>query len=161
MKLFSEKFEVSQTNPSVELNYSVINTSAKNVALLPPEIVGFCQESHYSWHLNILFKDKRKCVFRFDLPYWKDLHKYCKIKPLQKKCNSITLDISTLINSDFDSNYSSGQMTTLSEVFKIKNRDFGKYEVWLEYRDKKPKKKNAVQEVLKSNVIIINYLKEN
>jgi len=158
LKLFSEGLVVSQGRTNHEFIVLIKNISDKKVAILSPEIinVGSCTSS---WNLKIFFDGKEKCIFKFDMPKWGSYNNYNILKPLQTHYFNIRVNFNDLNNCNLVSNIPKEQITSLSEILEVNNSDFGIYEIWLEYNDKVQKRKIALKQVIKSNLVTVDYLK--
>ena len=161
LKLFPEKFEVSPNEPILEIVLSIENLEKKTIAIRASEAVDIgVDTSLYCWNLNIFHNGKRKCIFQFGEPYWKDLQKYCILKPLQNKRFSFKVNFRELISSDLKHYLDSSKngTITLREILKKENSDFGVYEISLEYFDNIQKRRNAVSGKITSNIVKVNYM---
>lgn len=159
LKLFPEKLEVSQKEPILEFVLSIDNLEKKKVAIRSPEVVNIGMDtSLYCWNLNVIYYGERKSIFQFSEPYWKELQKYCVLKPSQNKCFSFRVNFKKLINSDLTQFTSEDDTVALREILERENCDFGIYEISLEYFDNIQKRNSAVNQKMRSNIIKVNYI---
>ena len=159
LKLFPEKLEVSQKDPILEFIVSIKNFDMNKVSLLASKIVDVGMDSSffYCWNLNVFYQEERRIIFRFDMLYRKEFQRYYILKPFQNKCFSFKINFRELIHHDLKHNLPEDGMISLREITEKENRDFGVYEISIEYMDSIQKRKNAIAQKISSNIVKVNY----
>lgn len=151
---------VNENNPIVNVCCSVTNYSKKKIAIHSPDILNIGKDSKYSWNLYVTYNKDKKCIPTLRLLSWKELNKYVKIKPHDRKSFSFKLNFKELISENLNIENKLEEENSISNLLYNENTDFGKYQLVLKYFDQHLDNKYAVQDTICSNKITMFYYDE-
>jgi hypothetical protein len=131
---------------SFNIMISIENNTDSNITLLDNELVTTTNNKAYIWNLQILFNDTMSMVSPCNF--------FSRLKPITKD-DYFILKSGDKYTFDFDIDFTELVHDPIN--FGMTNENYGVYFICLSYYDSYRKNKNAVQGVIKSNIIKLLY----
>ena len=154
LQLFPEKCKFLEEESQVEFAVIIKNHELRNLKFLNDERIWTGKTNYGCWHLVIMHDGHRyqELSLNHILVDFRESKSYTKLKPLMRKCFTFKLDFSKLINWEAYEFPGKKKQYTIQDLYSnYNNRDYGEYELWLEYNDKTLR--------LRSKSVIVNYMK--
>jgi hypothetical protein len=153
IKVASDSFCITSNEPTLNINCSLYNCSDKKIAIHSPGVLNIGYDSTYSWNLNVLYDDEKKCIPTLRLLSWKEVKKYIKMRPYEKREFYLNLNFKELISKSVDIE----DKISIKKIFNSENLEFGTYHLTLTYFDKYIDHRYAIGDTIRSNTIVVSY----